>query len=701
MPNEKQKQDGKVYHIGVDTGGTFTDVIVIDGEGKVVIGKAETTPGKFEEGVLNAIADAGEKIGLGLKELLNQTESFVQGTTVGTNILINRDGVKTGMITTKGFEDTTHIMRAIGRIDGLSPEETRHSAIVKKPVPICPKRLIKGVAERFDSFGNEVVPLNRDEVLQATQELVTEGVESIAICFLWSHLYPKHELEAYEIVTKAAPKVYVDMSHKVAPLIREYGRFNTAAIDCYIGPIMVRWYQHLDKVLRSQGLNKELLTAQVWGGVMPYKDMLPIGTINSGPVGGVIGSRKIATELLGQPNVVTTDVGGTSFDVSIIAEGRHVYAREKPIMRFRVNIPMIDVTSIGAGGGTMAWIDQAGGLKVGPASAGADPGPVCYMKGGKQPTVTDASVVLGIFDPNFYLGGRKKLNKDAAVKAVKDLGGKLGMGLSETAAAIFDIQNEHMIDLLRLMVTRTGYDPRDFAVFCFGGGGPTHGAIYGQRLGFKTIYMFTTSAAWSAFGLASADVSRIFDRSTFLKMPADPKQFNSICEELESQAVAEMRRIGFETEEVLLTREVSMKFGRQVNVERIPIPRKSYDQKDIADIGNAFVEFYRSVYGEGAAFVEAGMEVMSFHIAATVPLARPSLIKRPLGPASSAHAVKGKRDVYWTDKRAYQLTPIYDGEKLEPGNVVPGPAIAELATTTILVPHDCELKIDEYGFFVI
>ena len=697
----KQKQNGKGYHIGVDTGGTFTDVIVIDTDGNVVIGKAETTPGKFEEGVLNAISDAGQKVGLGLNELLQRTESFVQGTTVGTNILINRNGVKTGMITTKGFEDTTHIMRAIGRIDGLSPEETRHSAMVKKPVPISPKHLIKGVAERFDSFGNEVVPLNRDEVLKATQELVAEGVESIAICFLWSHLYPKHELEAFEIVTKAAPSLFVDMSHKVAPLIREYGRFNTAAIDCYIGPIMVKWYQHLDKVLRGQGLNKELLTAQVWGGVMPYKDMMPIGTINSGPVGGVIGSRKVATDLLGLPNVVTTDVGGTSFDVSIIAEGRHVYAREKPIMRFRVNIPMIDVTSIGAGGGTIAWSDEAGALKVGPASAGADPGPVCYMKGGKNPTVTDASVVLGIYDPSFYLGGRKKLNKDAAVKSVKALGDKVGMGLTETAAAIFDIQNEHMIDLLRLMVTRTGYDPRDFSVFCFGGGGPTHGAAYGKRLGFKSIYMFPTSAAFSAFGLASADVSRIFDRSIFFRMPADPKQVNAVCDQLESEALAEMTRIGFDNSQVVLHREISMKFGRQVNVERIPMPRKTYDEKDIAQIGDDFVEFYRSVYGEGAAFVEAGMEIMAIHVTASVPLARPSLIKRPLGSPKTDHARKGSRDVYWSEKKAYQVTPIYNGDKLEPGNVIAGPALAELATTTIMVPHDSQLKIDEYGFFVM
>ena len=696
-----EMQDKTEYLVGVDTGGTYTDVVVIDSSGNIIPGKAETTVGDLGSGVLNAIEDAAGKVGLSLDQLLAKATALVQGTTIGTNVLINRNGVKSGMITSKGFEDTTHIMRAIGRIDGLSPDEVRHQAAVKKPVPLIPKQRIKGATERIDSFGNVVISLNKEEVEKAAKELVDDGVEAIAICFLWSHLNPKHELEAAEIVSRIAPHVYVDMSHKVAPLIREYGRFNTAVIDCYIGPIMVKWYKELDEIIRARGFARELLTAQVWGGVMPYKEMLPIGTINSGPVGGVIGSRRIAAELLDLPNVVTTDVGGTSFDVSVIAEGRHIYAREKPIMRFRVNIPMIDVTSIGAGGGTIAWVDEAGALKVGPISAGADPGPVCYMKGGTQPTATDADLVLGILNPDYYLGGRKKLNKEAAINAVKALGEKVGLDVTETASAIFDIQNEHMADLLRLVVTRTGYDPRDFAVFCFGGGGPTHGAIYGKQLGFKSIYMFPTSAVWSAFGLASADVSRIFARSVYHRMPVDPQEFNKVCEELEKQAMDEMVRLRFRPEDVVLTREISMKFGRQVNVETIPIPRKTYTPEDLDSICNSFVEFYRSVYGEGAAFVEAGMEAMAFYITATVPAVRPAISKRPLGPEDASHALKGKRDVYWKEKGGYVPTSIFDGERMQPGNLISGPAIVELPTTTILVPLDAELRIDEYGFFSV
>lgn len=694
--------NGTQYVVGVDTGGSFTDVLVIDRNGNTTIGKAETTPGELGEGVLNAVTNAAEKLGLSLEGLLEKSSALVQGTTIGTNILINRNGVKTGMITTKGFEDTTHIMRASGRIDGLSPDEVRHQAACAKPIPIVPKTLIRGVAQRMDSFGKEVVPLNKAEVEQSAKELVDLGCEAIAICFLWSHLNSQHELEAYEVVKQAVGEdIYVDVSHQVGPLVREYGRFNTAAIDCYIGPIMVKWYKELDETLRSKGFGKELLTAQVWGGVMPYKAMLPIGTINSGPVGGVIGSRRIATDVLGINNVVTTDVGGTSFDVSVIAEGRHIYAREKPIMRYRVNIPMIDVTSIGAGGGTIGWVDSAGGLKMGPISAGSLPGPACYLKGGTEPTATDADLMLGTFNPVFFLGGRVKLDKDAATTALKKVGDKIGMDPMEVAAAMVEIQGEHMADLLRLVVTRTGYDPRDFSVFCFGGGGPTHGAMYAQQLGFQSVYMFPQSSVWSAFGLSSADVSRIFDKSVFYRMPIEADELTSLFDDLENTALDEMQRLKFKAEDVVLTREVSMKFGRQVNVERIPVAHQKYETEDVQKITDDFIEFYRSVYGEGAGFVEAGLEMMSLHVNATIPAVRPAIAKMTMGPSDSSGTIKFKRDAYWHSQGKFVSTNIYDGDQLKPGHVIEGPGIIELETTTIMVPYDSELQIDEYGFFKV
>lgn len=688
------------YTIGVDTGGTYTDVCILDENGVVSIGKAPTTPHKLGEGVLNALEDAARNRGITMRELLTNAHSYCQGTTIGTNALIDRRGVKSGMITTKGFEDTLYIQRAIGRVDGLHPEEVRHQAIVKKPVPFIPKELIIGVDERVDCFGKVVVPLNKGQVRKATKILLDHGVEAIAVGFLWSVENPTHEEEAAKIVSEVAPGVFVNTSHKVAPLVREYGRFNSLMIDTYIGPIMHKWYKKLYEKLRENGLRNEMLTAQVWGGVMPYRAMMPIGTINSGPVGGVTGSKRIA-EIIGRPNVVATDVGGTSFDVSVIADYKPVSDREPPIMRYRVNIPMIEITSIGAGGGTIAWVDESNHLRVGPVSAGASPGPVAYGKGGKEPCVTDADLALGFLNPDYYLGGRMKLDKEAACRAIGETGKKIGLGMIEAAKGIYDLQNAHMADLLRLVVSRSGYDPRDFTLFCYGGGGSVHGAVYGRELGFKEIYMFENSAAWSAFGIATSDISRIFSRHHYIKMPADPNVINEAMIALEKEALEEMNRIGFREAEIELHRAVSMKFGRQVNVETIPIPRNNYSDEDINEIVEDFVKYYQSLYGEGAAFVEAGTEILEFIVRATKAVNVPALPKLELDREDSSHAIKGKREVFSAEKEGFVETNVYEFRKLRPGNIVIGPAIIEAPTTTMCVLLGQMARIDEYKNLVV
>lgn len=683
------------YIIGVDTGGTYTDVSVMNEKGEVTIGKSSTTPERLQDGVMDALEDAAQALGLSRRELLSDAVSFCQGTTIGTNALINRRGVKTGMITTKGFEDTIYIQRAIGRVDGLHPDEVRHQAVLKKPEPFIPKRLIKGVNERVDCFGKVLVPLDREQVVAAAKELVKEGVEAIAIAFLWSIENPANEEEAAGIVSEVAPDVFVNVSHKVAPLIREYGRFNSVMIDTYIGPIMVDWYNKLHERLKDEGFSREMLTAQVWGGVMPHHAMMPIGTINSGPVGGVLASKKIA-ELLEKPNVVTTDVGGTSLDVSVIAEYEPLRGREPPIMRYRVNIPMVNISSIGAGGGTIAWIDEFNHLSVGPMSAGALPGPVCYGRGGTQPSVTDADLVLGILNPDYYLGGRIKLDKKAASKAIEELSRKLGLSMTETAKGIFDLQNAHMADLLRLVVTRNGYDPRDFSLFCYGGGGPVHGAVYGRELRFKEIYMFQSSAVWSAYGLATADITRIFQRHRYLRMPVDVSLINETFQELEDEAMDEMTKIGFDPDEIDLTRELSMKFGRQVNVETISVSRKTYAQSDVDDICDSFIEYYRSLYGEGAAFVEAGLEIMSFIVNAVKPAIVPPTPKIRLESEDPSQAFKTKRDVFLPDEEEFVPVNTYEFERLRPGNAVIGPAIIEAPTTTMFILRGQKGVVDEY-----
>ncbi|MDY6971244.1 MAG: hydantoinase/oxoprolinase family protein [Thermodesulfobacteriota bacterium] len=696
--------DKEIYVIGVDTGGTFTDCVVLDETGNVTIGKAETTPGILEEGVLGAIADAASHLGLTLERLLDKTRAVNQGTTVGTNILINRDGARAGLITTEGFEDTIYVQRAVGRIDGLSPDEIRHQATCRKPEPVIPKELIYGVTERIDCFGKVAIPLNRRQVEEAVDELKAHGVEAIGVCLLWGFLNPSHEQEIEKIIHERAPEVFCNISSRIAPTIREYGRTNTVVIDAYVGPPMIKWYRNLKNALKGRGYRHELLTMQVWGGVMPAESMMPIGTINSGPAGGVVGSRLMGS-YLGLDNVVTTDVGGTSFDVSLVAEGKPIAAREPPIMRYRISIPTIEVISIGAGGGTVAWIDAAGLFKVGPVSAGSLPGPVSYGRGGKDPTVTDADLVLGYFNPDYFLGGKLKLDKEAAEDAIRKLGEEMGWGLIETARAIFTIQNEHMTDLLRLMVTRRGYDPRDFVVFAFGGGGPAHAAFYSAPLSIKSIYMFPESAVFSAYGIATSDIQRIFNFSMYARLPGDnediAKRLTSAYQDLDKKALAEMELIGFRREDVMLSRSISMKFARQVNMESIDVPVNDYVAADIDDIQRRFIEYYTRLYGEGAAFVEAGMEIMAQSVTATIlsPAAPPA--SRPLGSADGSKALKGKRNVYWEKFGDFHSTGIYDFQAMMPGNTIKGPSIIEAATTTLVIPPDLSAMMNEYGQVVV
>ncbi len=695
---------GDGYVIGVDTGGTFTDCVVMDSLGKITFGKAETTPQALEVGVVKSIEDAAKGLGITIEQLLERTKAVNQGTTIGTNILINRNGAKAGLITTKGFEDTIYVQRVIGRVDGLSSEEIRHAAICRKPEPVIPKDLICGVTERIDCFGKVIFPLNLAEAELAVDQLIAVGVEAIGVSLLWGFLNPIHEQEIKKIIEKKAPGIYCQLASSIAPTIREYGRTNTVVIDAYVGPPMIKWYSKLKEELQKRGYRHELLTMQAWGGVMPQESMIPMGTINSGPAGGVIGS-KLMGSYLGLENIVTTDVGGTSFDVSIVAEGRPIAAREPPIMRYRVSIPMIEVTSIGAGGGSIAWVDPAGSLKVGPKSAGSIPGPVSYRKGGTEPTVTDADLVLGYLNPDYFLGGKLKLDKDAATTALKRLGEKKGWGLTETAVAIFDIQNEHMSDLLRLVITRRGYDPRDFVVFAFGGGGPVHGAFYSAPLGIKALYMFPTSAVFSAFGIATSDIQRIFRSSVYARIPGDKKAIAEALTEaykkLETKALGEMERIGFKKEEVVFSREIELKFGRQVNMESIGMPVKDYEEEDIDDMQRRFIEYYTKVYGEGAAYVGAGLEIMTQSVNAALksPAAPPTAMEFRSPDASKA--LKGERLSYFKKYGDYVSTKIYAFPLLEPGNLIKGPAIIEASTTTFVIPPDQTGMVNQYGQLVI
>ncbi len=688
------------YIIGVDTGGTFTDVTVMTPQGELFMDKAPTTPRDFSKGIMDALMEVSKLMNLSRKELLKNTLMLKHGSTVSTNALITREGSKVGLITTKGFEDTTLIMRAIGRVAGLDEEGIKHQATAVKPEPLIPKELIKGVTERIDFRGNVVIPINMDEAKEAVKYLVDEKqVEAIAVNFLFGFVNPTHEKKIKEWVEQRYGKeIYLSLAHELMPVIREYARSNTVIVDAFLGKTVRSYVRSLSERLRNEGYEYPLLIMQSNGGIVHEEEMLPIGNLSSGPSGGVIASKYIAN-MLGHSNVISTDMGGTSFDVGLIVDGFWRYSREPIVERFHITWPMIDVESIGAGGGTISVVDPTTKrLIVGPKSAGADPGPICYDMGGDKVTVTDADLILGYLNPDYFLGGRVKLKKDMAEKALREkIATPLGMSVVEAAAGIYDIINSHMSDLIRKQVVRTGHIPEEFYIYSFGGAGPVHAAAYGADLGISKVYVFPTSSVFSAFGITVADIVHTFATSYRYRMPVDPKVLNGRLVEIEARLFKIMEREGFEKKEVEFRRTFFMRYRRQLNELGVPVLVKKYDENDVLKIMEVFDQKYEEVYGEGSAYREAGIELISFTIDAIGKTSKPTLRVYEEGTASPEDALKGSREVFFTKPvKDFYKTKIYDYDRLRPGNVIEGPSVIETRITTIVIPPEKVAKVDKY-----
>ena len=476
------------YFIGVDTGGTFTDVVIMDEEGHLYFDKAFSTPKDPGQGIVAGLENCAKLIQpkVSMRDVLTQTRRFCHGTTVSTNALIQRRGARVGLIMTRGFEDTLIITRGpMGRALGISPAEAMDFIHTERAVPLVPKTLIRGVSERVDVDGDVILPLNDEDVLKAVRELIESGAESIAVCLLWSFRNNAHEKRIKELISSIAPRMGVSLSSEISPLIREFERTSTTVLNAYLGPVMVRYINNLREELTRQGLTRPVQLMKCSGGLTPpqYIEREAMTTLNSGPVGGVIASKYLA-KTMGYQNVVTTDMGGTSFDVGVIYQGE-VEEESTPFVAHGIplQVPTVKVVTIGAGGGSIAWTDGRR-LMVGPQSAGADPGPACYDQGGTGPTVTDALLVLGLLDPENFFGGRKRLNRAKAEAAMLDkVARPLGLTIMEAAAGIYEIVTAKMADLIRKVTVGSGYDPRQFVIFAYGGASPAHCALYGEALG--------------------------------------------------------------------------------------------------------------------------------------------------------------------------------------------------------------------------
>jgi|HubBroStandDraft_5_1064220.scaffolds.fasta_scaffold13526_2 N-methylhydantoinase A len=690
------------YFIGTDIGGTFTDLVMLSETGEVTIVKSPTTPSDRTQAVLNALAAAAARQGIDARTLIKQLQYFAHGTTAATNAFIERKGAKTGLLITRGFADTLRIERCMASWAGLADHEIAHFSKRTIPTPIIPLDLIEEIEERIDERGAVIAPLGEAAARDSIRRLAAKGVEAIAITLLWSFRNPIHEQRLAEIVREEAPNVFVTISSELVPILGEYERASTTSINSYLGPVIHRYIDGLEKSIRDYGYDGPISIMESGGGVLPAREAAfqAANLLTSGPAGGVLASQKLG-ERLGFKNIITSDMGGTSFDVGLIVDGQPILATSREVGRFHVALPAIKVTAIGAGGGSIARV-RGGHLTVGPDSAGAEPGPVCFGRGGTDPTITDADVVLGIIDPNYFLGGEMKLDAGLAEAAIMEhIGKPLGYDLHEAAAGIREVANNQMADLLRRVTTRSGYDPRGFAIFAYGGAGPTHAHLYGSIAGISTAVVPTTASGHSALGAVTADRHRSF--SVAFGHHAPPR-FKNASDHVDVQGMNE----GFARldqlcraalgEDAQIDHLVTMRFRFQVHEIPVEAPNKQLTPAELDALVERFVERYEQIYGKNTALRGTGVEFNVLRAEAVSPVQKPVLSllpKRDVAPEPLSN-----RKVYFY-RLGFKETPVYRSENLGPGTVLRGPVIVERPDTTILVGINQSLEVEPYGNFIL
>jgi len=694
------------YLVGIDIGGTFTDCAIVDRAGKLLTAKVPSTPPDFSRGMLDALGAGAQALGVSLDRFCRDIAFLSHGTTVGTNTIIQKRGAKVGLITTKGHEDAIHIMRGSRGYGGRDIRKVVHFPETSKPAPIVPKRLIRGVSERVDCFGEIVVALNEKEAEAAIHSLVAEGVQAIAICFLWSFRNPAHEQTVKGLVEKISKDVFVTCSVDIAPKWGEYERVTATALNAYLGPVMSGYLQKLDFSLKDLGYRHGLQITQCGGGTVPVgrAGAAPLLTLDSGPVSGVTASMFLGAAM-GEKNVITTDMGGTSFDVSIIHDGKPAYSFISNTDQYEYFLPKVDLQAIGAGGGSLVrFKPETRTMTVGPDSAGAFPGPVCYGRGGSVPTVTDAELVLGYLDPDNFAGGRMKLNRPAAFSAIQAVGEKIGMPAVQCAAGICRIVELQMADVIRKVTVEKGFDPRDFVLFAFGGAGPAHAGVFARELGVRKVIVPQRKAAstWCAFGAAAADVLHIFEHTEIMPTPVPARRINDVLDSLQTQAQKRMAEEGIAESRQRFEFSIDARHKGQINEVEILLPFERLPSNYESRLRALFVQRYEQLYGRGSALAGAQLELVVFRLRARALTPQPKLVaaRRSSGTIPQA-AVRKRRDIHWPDLNKHRATPVFDGERLISGNEIKGPAIVETADTTVVVHPGTTLRLDALGNFEI
>ena len=669
--------------IGADIGGTFTDIVALDDQGRLTLAKVPSTPKDLLDGI-----DAAVNRVLSLADARpGDVERFIHGTTVATNAVLERKGAVTAILTTEGFEDVLELgrMKRSRMYDLAMDPET--------PNFLAPRRRRVGVRERLTAKGDVLVPLDEAQVRAAVQALRGQGVQAIAVCYLFSFVNAAHERRTREICAEVAPEISVSLSSEVDPTFREYERLCVTAFDAYLGPVVKRYLAGLEDRLRSLGVRGVPLIMRSRGGIVSaaLAAEQPVTLFLSGPAGGVIGATS-AAERSGVRDFVSLDMGGTSNDVAVVRGGAPLLAAEGAIGSYPVRTPMVDVNTIGAGGGSIAWIDAAGGLRVGPRSAGAEPGPACYGRGGDEATVTDASVVLGYLNAKQFAGGTMTLHVSPAQRALEVLGDKLGLDAVAAAAGIHRVVNARMADQIRLMTIKRGYDPRQFSLVVLGGAGPVHGAALAQEMGLADVLVPEAPGVLAAFGLLAAAVEHHHARTLQARTDAaDLDAVNRCLAELDAAGRARMRAEGVPPADVRAAYAADMRYVGQAYELEVPISAPM-NRERIPEAVAGFHAAHERVYGY--ARQAQTVEFVNFRAVHTYPLPRPLVQPAARAHGTLADARVGERPAYFD---GFVATAVYERARLPLGARIDGPAIIEQVDTTTVIPPRISATVDDAG----
>ncbi|GIN37351.1 MULTISPECIES: hydantoinase/oxoprolinase family protein [Heyndrickxia] len=673
--------------VATDIGGTFTDLVYVDEKGHIGVSKSHTTPPYFEQGVINVLEKSG----------IDQTsiKTFIHGTTVIINALTERKGVKTGLITTKGFRDVLEIGR------GNRPD--LFNVRYHKPAPFVSRYLRQEVEERLNYKGEVLKPLNKEEVKEIISFFKKEGVEAIGVSYLHSYVNPVHEQETIDLIKEIWPEVFVTASYEVTKEWREYERTNTTVLNAYVKPIATSYVNKLhDKLIEKQTDSNNYIM-QSNGGTTTFEQAkeLPINMVESGPVAGIYGAAVLG-EIIGEKNIIAFDIGGTTAKCSLIEKGEVKVSTDYYIERdnrhagFPIKTPVVDIVEIGNGGGSIAWIDDAGSLKVGPHSAGALPGPVAYGQGGTEPTTTDANLLTGRLSPkNFdYEVDMEKVSE--AIKAT--ISNYFNISVEDGALGIIRIANSNMLNALKLISIRKGYNPREFTLVAFGGGGSMHAPALAKELGVKKVVVPLASPVFSAWGMLMTDLRHDYIQTQIKRLSeVDVTSLNQTWDTLENQAYNQFEQEALQKESVLFTRFLDMRYLGQEHTVKVPVPNGNWDEKTLEEIIGRFHQLHEKNYT--FKLEQADTEIVNLHLTAFGQVKKPTLEKN-IVTGELGSALKEIRPVYF-EQEGWVDTTIYDREKIPTMQKINGPAIVEEKASVTVIYNGQSLQVDEYGNLII